>query len=228
MSDLGAVDAVCFDLDDTLCTYRRGGPELLAAAVEAVGVEPPFTYPEYEARYDEFLDEAASIEELRERCFAALAADAGRDPSIGRELAAAYAAERDHANVRALPGVTETLSALSDRQLALVTNGPPTDQRSKVEGLGIVETFETIVYAGHDIPAKPDPEPFERALSALDCAPDRAIHVGNSLTSDVAGANAAGLSSVWVPADSTANAGDETPDLRLDSLSSLPELLGSR
>ena len=39
----------------------------------------------------------------------------------------------------------------------------------------------------------PTPAPFEAALSALSVRPERAVHVGNSLRSDVAGARAAGV-----------------------------------
>lgn len=36
-------DAVLFDLDDTLCRYRRSGSELLAAAFERTGRDPFIT-----------------------------------------------------------------------------------------------------------------------------------------------------------------------------------------
>ncbi len=74
-------------------------------------------------------------------------------------------------------------------------------QRTKMAALGIDDRVDAVVFAGHDAPVKPEPEPFERALAELGSTPDRAVHVGNSLDSDVAGADAAGLRSVWVPAD---------------------------
>jgi FMN phosphatase YigB (HAD superfamily) len=46
--------------------------------------------------------------------------------------------------------------------------------------------------------AKPDPLIFERALRLADVAPEDAIHVGDSLEHDVAGARAAGIRPVLV------------------------------
>ena len=45
---------------------------------------------------------------------------------------------------------------------------------------------------------KPRPEPFELALKALGLTTDDVLHVGDSLTADVAGAAALGIKSAWV------------------------------
>ncbi|MFB6219748.1 MAG: HAD family hydrolase, partial [Halobacteriaceae archaeon] len=107
-----------------------------------------------------------------------------------------------------------------DHQLGLVTNGTPDLQRARLDATGIADAFDTVVYAGFETAAKPDTEPFETALSALDATPERAVHVGNSLSSDVAGACRAGLRAAWVPA--TGDDPDPEPD---DALASLDALL---
>lgn len=218
------LDAVLFDLDDTLCRYRRSGAELLAAAFERTGHEPFVTREEYHARYPEFVDESDSMADLRERCFAAIAAAKGRDPEDGRRLARAYAEERDHGNVEPLEGLEEALAAVADVPVGVVTNGSPEMQSAKLAALGLADAFDVVVHAGYDAPAKPSPEPFEAALAALDASADRAVHVGNSLASDVAGAHAAGVRSVWVPA--TDESPDPEPDHALASLAELPSVLG--
>ena len=48
---------------------------------------------------------------------------------------------------------------------------------------------------------KPDPRIFQDALADLGIQPDHAAHVGDSLPSDVAGAQASGLMTVWVNRD---------------------------
>jgi putative hydrolase of the HAD superfamily len=215
-----SVDTVLFDLDDTLVTYNRSTAAVLDEAFAAVGVDPFFSAEAYFERYEEFLPRTDSIEGLREACFSAIAADSGRDPAVGRDVARAFNARRDHGDVRLLPGAREVLDAFADEyRLGLVTNGMPTVQRPKLARTGLDETFETVVFAGHDTEPKPAAEPFHRALSRLDASADRAAHVGNSLASDVAGANAAGLRSVWVPAYEESV--DVTPHLRLDSLDEL-------
>jgi putative hydrolase of the HAD superfamily len=195
------VDTVLFDLDDTLVTYNRTTAELLDEAFAAVGADPFFAAEAYFDRYEEFLATTDSIEELREAAFAAVAADRDRDPALGRAVARAFNARRDHADVRLLPGARDVLDAFAgDYRLGVVTNGPPAVQRPKLAGAGLDDVFETVVFAGSDTAPKPDPEPFHRALSALGSTSERAVHVGNSLASDVAGAHAADLRSVWIPA----------------------------
>lgn len=218
------MDCVLFDLDDTLCEYRRSGEELISLAFEQEGVEPFFGQTEYHARYPEFVDETDTVEKLRRRCFAAIAADAGRDPDLGRALADHFAAERDHRNVRPLPGAHDALERLAeDHHLGLVTNGAPRMQALKLEGLGFEDAFGAVVYAGYDTPGKPDPASFHHALSRLDSTPNRAVHVGNSLGSDVAGARAAGVGSVWLTDGTHEGPPEPTPDYTLESLHDLLE-----
>jgi putative hydrolase of the HAD superfamily len=217
------VEAVLFDLDDTLLRYRRPPGEVLAAAFETVGVEPLFPVSAYYDRFSEFADRTGSMAELRRECFAALCRDRGHDPGVGREVADAYAAARDHRDVELLPGARETVERLaSDYRLGVVTNGPPDAQRQKLDASGLEPTFDTVVYAGTDAPAKPAPEPFALALDNLGVDAAAAVHVGNSPESDVAGAHAAGLRSVWIP--DVGRDSDEASveaDYRLGSLSEL-------
>lgn len=216
-----SVEAVLFDLDDTLCTYRRSGDELLSVAFDRVGVEPYFEVEEYYGRYEEFTDESDGVADLRERAFAAISRDRGRDPDIGRAVAQAYADERDHSNVRPLSGAREAVETLAaDHRLGMVTNGSPEMQRSKLSALPFANAFETIVYAGYDAPSKPAPEPFERALSGLGVSPERTVHVGNSPSSDVDGAHAAGLRAALLP-DGPPTVAETEPDYRIDSLTEL-------
>jgi putative hydrolase of the HAD superfamily len=59
--------------------------------------------------------------------------------------------------------------------------------------LGIDSCFDRVVVSWHAGSAKPDPEIFYRALAATGVSTSRALHVGDSLREDVAGAAAAGL-----------------------------------
>lgn len=219
----GEVDAVCFDLDDTLCTYTQSSTDVLAEAFERAGVSQLWTVDEYHERYGDFLGSSTCVDDLRRRCFTDLAVDAGHDRETGRSVAEEYAAIRDQAAVELLPGAREAIEALGDRyRLGLVTNGAPGMQRAKLDAIGLAESFETVIYAGYDAAAKPAAEPFRVALDALESTPDRAVHVGNSLSSDVGGAKAAGLRSVWVPTEERyPEPPDPTPDHTLETLADL-------
>lgn len=55
------------------------------------------------------------------------------------------------------------------------------------------------IVSAEDVRAyKPYPEIFERALEITGCTPDEVIHIGDSYTSDVLGANAAGIEAILV------------------------------
>jgi putative hydrolase of the HAD superfamily len=221
MAELGAV---LFDLDDTLCRYRETAGDILPRCFERAGVEPFFTAADYYERFEAYLDAAESIPELRRQCFADIARERGVDPELGYEVARAYTDERDYSDVERLPEARAAVSAAAEHgTVGLVTNGPPETQRQKLDAVGLADIFETVVFAGYDTAAKPDPEPFERALSDLGVAPDVTLHVGNSLSSDVAGAQAAGLDAAWLD-DGTPDP-DPTPDYVLDSLSDLHSIL---
>lgn len=216
---MSAVDAVLFDLDDTLCEYRRSGDQLLALAFEDVDVEPFFSVHDYYGRYDEFIAESDSMVDLREHCFTTLATEHGHDPEVGRAVARAYAAERDHQDVRPLPGAREAVQALAaDHRLGLVTNGSPEMQCRKLNAVGLADAFEAVLHAGYDAPAKPDPEPFHLALDVLEVPPGEAVHVGNSLTTDVPGAQAAGVQAAWL---SDGSDPEPVPEYTLSSLHDL-------
>jgi putative hydrolase of the HAD superfamily len=208
---------ISFDLDGTLCAYERPVGDVLVAAFDRAGVEPFFDADDYRTRFDEFADRTDGPAELRRECFAALAAERGRDAETGRRIAAAYEEQRDQRNVRALPGARETVERVAEsaRPLALVTNGPRAIQTTKLDALGLRERFDVVVCGGEDAPPKPAPEPFERALDATGIAPEDALHVGDS-AEDVRGARAAGVESVLVGEP----VGVE-PDRRVGSLAEL-------
>jgi FMN phosphatase YigB (HAD superfamily) len=195
-----SVEAVLFDIDGTLCEYRRDGSELLELTFETLDVDPFFDLGDYYERFGDAIEAGNdTIDEIREYCFADIARDSGRDPEVGRELADVYALERDHSDVVWMPGAKESLDAIDERYpIAAVTNGGPEMQNQKLSGLGIEDRFETVVYAGHELPAKPKPDAFYQALAYVDAEPETVVHVGNSVRSDVRGAKNAGVRSAWI------------------------------
>jgi len=223
----GPIETVLFDLDHTLVRYQRTAGELLQASHEACDIDPLFPIEEYYALFDELRHEHDSIESLRADCFATLAADHGYDPALGRDVAAAYAEMRDQTNVEFVPGARTVLDSLQDQyRLGIVTNGTGDAQRTKIEAVDLDRWVDATVFAGESVPAKPETAPFERALDLLDGSPGRSVHVGDSLTSDVAGANAAGIRSVWL---SDGNSGGEhTPTHRISAIDEMLELLDAR
>lgn len=204
------VTTVLFDLDDTLCVHPVDIDDLLAETFERTGVEPFFDAADAR-RWAERVDADSGVE-LRAECFRRLAEEKGRDPGDAERFARAYP-EPDPADVEFCPNAEAVLDALHDRyRLGLVSNGATEYQRTKLDALDIHGHFDAVVCAEPGKPVKPDPEPFHRAFDALGVEPTECVHVGDSLASDVAGAQAVGVDAVWVPPNGDAVIGPDDPE----------------
>ena len=108
--------------------------------------------------------------------------------------------------------------------VALVTNGASDSQRGKLAAAGITSWFAGLAISGELGVAKPDPAVFAPALATVDAsAGDRGVwHVGDNLAADVAGANAAGITSVWLNrAGAARGVDDAVPALEVTGLTAL-------
>lgn len=217
------IEAILFDLDNTLVQYERAPGDVLRAAFDTIGSEPLFSVGDYYARYTEFAEKCDSIDELRSECFAALAAANGYEPDRGRAVADAFSEKRDQTQVELLPAVEDVLGKLSrECRIGIVTNGAADAQHQKINAVNLREWVDEVIVASHEIPAKPDPEPFERAIQLLNATPASTIHVGDSPETDIAGATAAGLDSVLI--SDTNESEQYTPTYHIESLDGLLSL----
>jgi len=129
--------------------------------------------------------------------------------------------------------VLEALQAQSTRYaLALLTNGAPDVQRSKLMGAGLAPYFDAITISGELGVGKPDPRIFAHTLVALGSDVADAAHavmVGDSLPRDIAGANRSGLRAIWVCRDADdkqqPRSADESPTATIASLRELAGVL---
>lgn len=80
--------------------------------------------------------------------------------------------------------------------ICLVSNIDTADLRSALAHVGISPDYAV---TSQDARAyKPRREPFERALALLNCSLHDALHMGDSFSSDVLGARAAGIPVLWI------------------------------
>lgn len=216
-------EAVLFDLDGTLCRRTQDTRAMYELAFDRAG-ERPFGEP------DELWNALEGPPDHDDPVgyfgagFARLAAKHGRSGVDVLALGRALSAVIDDRAVEFLPGAETALKrAASTGPLGLVTNGPETRQRPKLDSLGITERFDVLVY-GADLPrSKPHRAPFDRALDALGVARTGTLYVGNSLAYDVAGAHNAGLSVAWLRDE--ADVGAYEPEYVIDSPAELPAIL---
>jgi putative hydrolase of the HAD superfamily len=112
-------------------------------------------------------------------------------------------------------------------RFGLLTNGFSDHQRRKIAGAQIGNWFDAIVVSGDLGISKPDARPFQSILSQLGVEPGSALMVGDSLHSDVQGAQNVGMQAVWV--NRTGKPGDDgiLPDLVVADLMGLVQALQS-
>lgn len=229
---MGAIDAVCFDLDSTLCLPEQTDAAIHDAIFERVDCEPFFTPADVRAVDPEDLPTAESDREYYEFLYRDIVGDAHPKGNVLPDLAAATAEVVDPTAVRFRDGAESVLARARDRyDVGLITNGSEKRQSAKLARLGIDDAFDVTVFAdpADGVEPKPDPRPFEIALDAIDATPERTLYVGNWHGGDVVGAHTAGLQSVWVPYERPHETIPEDPEpeptYRLDSMAALRRLL---
>jgi putative hydrolase of the HAD superfamily len=185
-----------------------------AQATSAIAAEIAY----YRAHLDEGRD-LASLGELRHRCAEALRAALPAPANIGLEpLTEALLASL---RFTSFADVKPALSAARARgQRLVVVSNWDVSLHGVLETLGIDPLLDAILTSAEVGARKPAPAIFERALELVGAAPAQAIHLGDSVEEDVAGARAAGIEPVLVRRDG----GEPVAGVR--TISSLEALAG--
>ena len=170
----------------------------------------------YRAHHDEAVD-WATLKDLRRRCAAVVHEQLQTALPLDDVLDALLGAIRFRAYPE-VPGVLARLRAGGAR-LAVVSNWD-VSLHDVLERTGLRPLVDAVVISAELGVAKPDPAIFRAALDRLGAGPDGALHLGDSLEDDVAGARAAGLEAVLV-----ARNGAPAPD-GVRAVRSLAELVG--
>jgi len=246
--------AIFFDMDDTLVAtseHDKSGFKACAdlAAAKAPGLDRDSLLASYKKRltaapWDP--EDKVPLAEWRSRhwssAFAEVAsgsiepdAPQGESSSMGRELHQEFDRVR-LGELSWLPGVPELVQGLKadGYQVCIITNGHSDVQHPKLRAVKASELFEHIIVGGDEVKAgrkeKPDAGIFAKACELTGVRPEEALHIGDSLASDVGGALAAGLAAaVWVrlPGAAPPKPGGPTPHLELASVLELPAALAS-
>jgi len=121
------------------------------------------------------------------------------------------------------PDTLETLSLLRERGLILdVVSNFDSRLLAILDGLGIASGFDSVVISSHVGYAKPAAEIFQAALGLHGLKAEEALHVGDSLNNDAAGASGAGLTAVLLD---RGGKNDSVPFPRARSLSEIVSLI---
>jgi putative hydrolase of the HAD superfamily len=221
MTVVPRLDAVVFDLDDTLLDWSGSIRRVVADlggddAADALLAHAESTLHRRRDGLPVIRRTWALHEEAEAHWPRALP---DLDP---QELAHAVRRFREELWVGFYPDVVPTLDRLvEEHRLAVLSNNRHLP--SEVERLRLRDWFEHAVVAPSDR-RKPHPDAFGAICRALDVRPEHTVHVGDSIECDAEGAHAAGLISVWLDRHGDGwipPAGVH----RITSLAELPELL---
>ncbi len=151
----------------------------------------------YRAHHDSAGDEA-SLQALRARCAAVLAGELpahARVPDLQDALMASLRFEP-------FDEVPATLAALRARgaRLVVVSNWD-VSLHEVLERTGLAALVDSAISSAEHGARKPDPSIFTTALALAGARPGEAMHVGDDLEADVAGARGAGIEPVYVLRD---------------------------
>ena len=234
--------AICFDLDETLLDDERGAQ----VAAEHTTRKIVDTYPNVDAQclMTNYLgagkqiwsglgkipstgDPLKSGDEIRVKVWSlALAASGVNSPEASHFAARTYAEARRTIGYIAFEDVEPTLHRLHGQcRMAVITNGTRQIQLEKLAITQLSRYFDVISVSEELGYGKPDPQIFDSTLRELDVPANRAVHVGDNLDDDIAGALAAGMSAVLINRGKGMNTDIEST--RYTEISSLEELKGA-
>lgn len=226
-SDQGDVRAVLLDMFDTLVELQPPAPRLRARLLELTGVDVGHEAAargfaaeigHYLANHMQGRDEAG-LDALRDDCAAVLHEALGVE---GLERAAVRRAMLDSLRFRPFPDVLPALRALRARGVRLVVvSNWDWSLPEWLERAGLAELVDGVVSSAAVGSAKLSPRIFRVALDLAGVAPEQALHVGDSVASDVEGARAAGVRAVLIARSGAAPEGLEA----IRSLEELPSLI---
>ena len=142
-----------------------------------------------------------------------------------------FGAEIDQSFIESPPqlldGVEEMLNFLagSGLKIGLISNTgltSPATYKKWFSQINLLGFFDYLAFSNGLAVGKPSKRIFEVTLTQLAVPPSRALHVGDNMHADVAGAAAVGMSTVWVRggANTPVNASHE-PDYSVDSVAEL-------
>ena len=109
---------------------------------------------------------------------------------------------------------------------ALITNGTPELQYSKLSSLEMTECFDEIIVSGETEYEKPDEKIFQLMAERLGVSTSEMLYIGDHPLNDVEGSRQAGCVPVWVKTTGTWIFPEiEKPDLQVETVKEIPEII---
>ncbi len=192
-----------FDLDGTLFdydqAYKQALKETLPELFEEVGADAVIStfHQANLALWEEVEQGRVTVNSLRTLRFSKLFNTYRwdkQDPEVmGRKYIRILANQ-----AQLMDQAREVITNLGNRfQLGVITNGIASVQRKRLELSGLTHFFDPIVISFEYQTSKPEPEIFDIAVEQSGLPRESTLYIGDSVTSDMAGANNAGIDFCW-------------------------------
>lgn len=218
------IELLCIDLDDTIIDTEAGAPGRFAVATRVLNTIRPDLAPATVAAAAERGLHTHPTEGRLVNFFSDLGLSAADEVAAVRD---AYFSQM-LTSLTLVTGAIDVLREIREHvRVAIVTNGPSDLQRAKIDRFGLADHVDWIVVSGEIGHEKPQAGIFEHALSLARVEARHAAHVGDSLVADVAGANDAGLLSIWVRSPLVTTSPNEArlrPHATISHIGELPRL----
>ena len=223
------IEFLFLDLDDTILDFHKAERIAIAKTIRDFGVEPT---EEILARYHVInkwhweqlelgkLTRAEVLENRFQVLFAELGVEV--DPT---QVARTY--EKNLSNGHYfLPGAEGAVDALSKKyRLFLASNGTASVQKGRMTSANLYRFFEKVFVSQEIGFNKPSKDYFDACFAQIPGFDrDKALMVGDSLSSDIKGGINAGMRTVWVNPGHL-ESGSVKPDYEIEALSQLEALL---
>ncbi|MBT3941809.1 MAG: HAD family hydrolase [Chloroflexi bacterium] len=228
---LTGITTITFDADDTLWDFESGmlaalgrlRKEIVTLANKSARIP---TLEEMVATRMSLGDEPqnadGTLDALRKEAIRRSAGEAGlTGDRVIEDLFDMYVTTRV-TSTTIYPETIPVLETLKQHfQLGVITNS-----NTNPAEVGLKGQFSFAILADSEPFRKPDPRIFLHAASVGEYDLEKSIHVGDSLVTDVAGANNAGVTSVWLNHHDESDDRGDLADHTINALSELPLLLG--
>lgn len=218
------------DLDDTILDFHRAERIALSKTLSDFGVPPTEAvlgrYHIINKQHWERLERGElTRDQVLEGRFQALLEELGHSADAA---AVTRAYERNLGiGHYFLPGAQEAVERLHKKyRLFLASNGTASVQHARLTSAGLYPYFEKVFISqdiGHNKPSKEYFDACFRQIPGFD--PQRAMMVGDSLTSDILGGLRADIKTCWVNPDHLPPRADIPADHEIEALSQLEGLL---
>lgn len=224
------IEFLFLDLDDTILDFHKAERIAIAKTLRDFGLEPT---EEVLVRYhviNKWHWEQLELgnltrKQVQEERFHVLFREMGRE--VDAESTAKAYMENLSIGHYFLPGAEEAVMDLHKKyRLFLASNGNASVQKGRMTSANLYRFFEKVFVSQEVGFDKPSKAYFDACFAQIPgFEPDKAIMVGDSLTSDIRGGINAGLKTVWVNPGHKQNHTEAIPDYEIESITQLQALL---